>query len=384
MESTHTNSYAPPIDQLLTYGEGQIVSPDDWPHYLELGLGPEQILDLIRLATDEELIWDDSDRLEVWAPLHAWRALGQLRAEAAIEPLLSLFEPLVENDWAMEELPAVLGMIGPAALPALTAYIADSSYDEDARISAISSVEKIGTRWPEARPVCVAFLMKQLELFTENEPEVNGFLILALVELQATEAAPLMEQAFAAERVDPIVIGEWEDVQVELGLKATEEVEQSRSKRFPQTPLPSTAREMPPPAGSLQGTSPTRGCAEESQTQIGQTIPEEKSETVEGQENGARAVHWDHVCCHEVTLSGGPACAVGAAVAVLSMPFEREEDGFSCGARPVEKSLDKETRHAEICGEPDGARTTGVTAPDCGREILSPQADACAHLAQSR
>ena len=147
----------------------------------------------------------------------------------------------------MEELPAVLGMIGPAALPALTAYIADSSYDEDARISAISSVEKIGTRWPEARPVCVALLMKQLELFTENEPEVNGFLILALVELQATEAAPLMEQAFAAERVDPIVIGEWEDVQVELGLKATEEVEQSRSKRFPQTPLPSTAREMPPP-----------------------------------------------------------------------------------------------------------------------------------------
>jgi hypothetical protein len=247
MESTHTNSYAPPVDQLLTYGEGQIVSPDDWPHYLELGLGPEQIPDLIRLATDEALIWDDSDRLEVWAPLHAWRALGQLRAEAAIEPLLSLFEPLVENDWAMEELPAVLGMIGPAALPALTAYIADSSYDEDARISAISSVEKIGTRWPEARPVCVALLMKQLELFTENEPEVNGFLILALVELQATEAAPLMEQAFAAERVDPIVIGEWEDVQVELGLKATEEVEQSRSKRFPQTPLPSTAREMSPP-----------------------------------------------------------------------------------------------------------------------------------------
>ena len=251
MESTHTNSYAPPVDQLLTYGEGQSVSPDDWPDYLELGLAPEQIPDLIRLATDEELIWDDSDRLEVWAPLHAWRALGQLRAEAAIEPLLSLFEPLVENDWAMEELPAVLGMIGPEALPALAAYMADLSYDEDARISAISSVEKIGTRWPEAHPACVALLMKQLELFTENEPEVNGFLILALVELQATEAAPLMERAFAAKRVDPIVMGEWEDVQVELGLKSTEEVEQSRSKRVLQTPFPSTAREMPPPAGSL-------------------------------------------------------------------------------------------------------------------------------------
>jgi hypothetical protein len=246
LERAHTNGYAPPVDQLLTYGEGQIVSSDDWPNYLELGLGPEQVPDLIRLATDEELIWDDSDRLDVWAPLHAWRALGQLRAEAAIGPLLSLFDPLVENDWVTEELPDVLGMIGQAALPALAAYIADSSYDEDARISAIRSVEKIGTRWPEARPAGVALLMKQLELFTENEPEVNGFLVLALVELQATEAAPLMERAFAAKRVDPIVMGEWEDVQVELGLKTAEEVEQSRSKGLPETPFPSKAREMPP------------------------------------------------------------------------------------------------------------------------------------------
>lgn len=247
MASAHTNSYARPVDQLLTSGEGQIVSPDDWPPYLELGLGPEHLPDLIRLATDEELIWDDADRLEVWAPLHAWRALGQLRAEAAIEPLLSLFEPLVENDWAREELPAVFGLIGPAALPALPASLADSSYDEDARLSAISSVEKIGTRWPEARPACVALLMKQLELFTENEPEVNGFLILALVERHATEADPLLAQAFTAERVDPIVRGEWEEVQVELGLKATAEIEQSRAKRFPQTPFPSTVRAMTPP-----------------------------------------------------------------------------------------------------------------------------------------
>jgi hypothetical protein len=185
--------------------------------------------------------------LEVWAPLHAWRALGQLRAEAAIGPLLSLLDPLVENDWVTEELPAVLGLIGPAALPALAAYIADTAPDEDARISAITSVEKIGTRWPEARPACVALLVERLEQFAINEPEVNGFLVLALVKLQATEAAPLMEWAFAAKRVDPNVMGDWEDVQVELGLKTAAEVEQSRSNRLPETPFPSRAREMPSP-----------------------------------------------------------------------------------------------------------------------------------------
>jgi hypothetical protein len=220
--------------------------PDNWPNYLELGLGPEQIPELIRMATDEDLNWADSDSLEVWAPLHAWRTLGQLHAEAAIEPLLSLFETLEESDWAMEELPEVFGMIGPAALPALAAYIADVSYDEDARISAISSVEKIGTRWPEARPASVALLVEQLEWFAENEPEVNGFLILGLVELHATEAASLMERAFAARSVDPIVLGDWEDVQVELGLQSAQEVEQRRVQRLPETPFPSSTHNMTP------------------------------------------------------------------------------------------------------------------------------------------
>src|SRR5947209_6419078 len=244
METVNTSSYSPPVDQLLTYGEGHLGSPDKWLNYLELGIGPAHIPDLIRMATDEKLNWADSDSLEVWAPTHAWRALGQLHAEAAIEPLLSLFEILKDNDWVMEELPDVFGMFGRAALPALAAYIADISNDEWARINAIASVEKIGTLWPETRSECVALLMDQLELFSENDSEVNGFLILSLVELQAKEAAPLMERAFAAKRVDPIVMGQWEDVQVELGLKSPEEIEQKRSQRLLKPLSTSTAHEM--------------------------------------------------------------------------------------------------------------------------------------------
>ncbi len=50
-----TNSYTPPVNQLLTYGNAQIASLDEWPNYLELGLGSEQIPDLIRMVTDEGL-----------------------------------------------------------------------------------------------------------------------------------------------------------------------------------------------------------------------------------------------------------------------------------------------------------------------------------------
>jgi len=52
------------------------------------------------------------------------------------------------------------------------------------------------------------------------------------VKLGAKEAAPLMEQAFAADRVEYIVMGDWEDVQVRLGLKTPEAV------------MPSTTQEM--------------------------------------------------------------------------------------------------------------------------------------------
>ena len=102
------------------------------------------------MATDEELEWADEDEtLEVWAPIHAWRTLGQLRAEAAIEPLFSLFTGLDQSDWVTEEMPEVFGMIGPAALPMLKAAIADIATDEEICIDAISLCRK--DRHPLAR-----------------------------------------------------------------------------------------------------------------------------------------------------------------------------------------------------------------------------------------
>ena len=214
-------SYPPPVDKLLTLGDGREVAGtmNQWSTYLELGLGPEHIPDLIRMATDEELRWAYSDTLEVWAPIHAWRALGQLRAEAAIEPLFSLFEESKDDEWVMDELPEIYGMIGPAALPALVEYIADLSHTDSSRVSAITSIEKIGKRWSDAKGECLALLEKRLERFEENEPLVNGFLVLELVKLGAKEAAPLIERAFDEGYVDPLVMGDWDDVQVKLGRK---------------------------------------------------------------------------------------------------------------------------------------------------------------------
>jgi hypothetical protein len=214
-------SYSSPVSELLTLGDCRDFR--EWPNYLDLGLSSEHVPELIAMATDKELNWADSESLEVWAPVHAWRALGQLRAVAAIEPLLELFHELEDVDWAYDELPEVYGMIGREAIPALARYLDDASHGLWPRVTAAFSLERIAAGDPSARDECVTILSRQLERFTKNDPTLNGFLTSYLVDLRAVEAAPVMERAFAADRVDLSILGDWEDAQVRLGLKTTRE-----------------------------------------------------------------------------------------------------------------------------------------------------------------
>ncbi|MBA4159122.1 MAG: hypothetical protein H0X65_16835, partial [Gemmatimonadetes bacterium] len=133
-------SYPPPLDRLLTLGAPDI---DEWLEYRELGFGEEHIPELIRMATDEELIRGETEDPAIWAPVHASRALGQLRAEAAIEPLIARFHESDEDDWVAEELPEVFAMIGPAAIPALSRYLQDRSQPRWPRMTAATSLKNI-------------------------------------------------------------------------------------------------------------------------------------------------------------------------------------------------------------------------------------------------
>src|SRR5260370_21916606 len=225
----NTTTYTSPVDKLLTLGEAEFVLQEKWPDYPEIGLGPEHIPELIRMATDRELRNIEAEEAEeedpeFWASIHAIRALGQLHAEAAIEPLVNLLPELKDDEWMLEELPSVYGLIGPAAVPALEAYLSDSSHEMYSRSYAANGLVEIGERHPESRSECIAAISKQLEAFEENDYELNAFLISDLSHLKAVETLPLIERAFAADRVDEFVIG-LDDVLVRFGLKEREEVQ---------------------------------------------------------------------------------------------------------------------------------------------------------------
>ena len=220
-----TKDYAPPVSKLLTLGD--VRGESAWLDYQALGLGPEHVPDLIRMALDDDLYWGEPDSDEVWAPIHAWRALGQLRAEEAVKPLTQLLFWVDEYnaDWVSGDLPDVFCRIGPPAVPILADYLDSDEHGLFARATASQSLEKIANSYPEARDDCIAALMETLERFQKLSRELNAFLIGNLADLGANEASSLIERAFAAGRVDEGIVGSCEYIQAELGRSGLESLE---------------------------------------------------------------------------------------------------------------------------------------------------------------
>ena len=209
--------YGPPIDQLLTLGFNP-TPPLPVEGYRALGIRPEQIPELIRMATGPSLSLAGSGSPEAWARLHAARALGQLRAAEAVRPLLRAAEHWPEDDYLTGELPIVFGQIGTAAIPALAACLASRAYPMLVRARASSGLQRIGNLYPESRDECVAVLVGQIKEAAINDPALNGFVISDLVALNAVEAGQAIKKAFEKGYIDEATVGSWEDLEAKLGL----------------------------------------------------------------------------------------------------------------------------------------------------------------------
>jgi hypothetical protein len=217
-------TYQEPVARLLDYGECHLAGDGPaglgWLNYVsDLELTAEHVPELIRLACDAALHTAESEDPVVWAPTHAWRALGQLRAVEAVAPLLGLLRERADDDWVDIELPYVFGLIGPGAIPHVTDFLADQSVTTEPLITAIKCLLEIAERNPPSRNECIDILARRLKCGAENDPTVNGFLISALIDLEAIETIGLIRQAFDQQVVDLSIAGDVEDVEMEFGLR---------------------------------------------------------------------------------------------------------------------------------------------------------------------
>jgi hypothetical protein len=219
IDASH-REYTGSVARLLTIGEANIFKRIAWPDYpATYDLGNEHIPSLIRMACDMALHLDDSDGPEIWAPVHAWRALAQLRAVEAMEPLLQFSKIDMEDGAVSQEFAEVFGVIGPAAIAPIATFLDDLSLDWMPASIASGGLKEIATRHPECRYECVRVLTRLLDRATDRDPTAIGFTICCLLDLAAVEAIDAIREAFRLDAVDISIPGDLEDVEIDLGLR---------------------------------------------------------------------------------------------------------------------------------------------------------------------
>ncbi len=216
--------YQAPLSALLQLGE-RLLSKRIQHDYLVMGIGESHVGDLARMSTDQAISQAPSNSPEVWAPVHAMRALAQIGGESTIAPLVRLIEydatvdHDVMDDWFLEEVPGALARVGPAAIPRVAQLLRDNSKHTHSRLAAATALSALAEGNDAVREQCIHLLKEQLEHFADNEPEWNGWLISELICAKGHAAAALIERAYAADRVDETIVGDWEEVQAKLGLR---------------------------------------------------------------------------------------------------------------------------------------------------------------------
>lgn len=213
------------LTQTCSEAVKQVILCDDvpefrkpWPDYLSFGLTREDVPALIeileRRTPDDDSISDD----ECFASIHALRALALLQAPSSLPTIMALCSIADDVDWIFSELPSALECFGEAAIPAMERAVLDKSLGAFVRSSLAGVLTEFALDDDRKRATTVACIVEALKDFHDNAPEFNGLLISELIQLRALEHTDLLAAIFAGNKADWSVCGDWEEVQVSLGL----------------------------------------------------------------------------------------------------------------------------------------------------------------------
>lgn len=202
------------IKILASLGEPQDNKP--WRDYSGYGFTAADASTLVALVADSRFL--ESEGADYWVPLHSWRALQHLMP-AGLHELMGIFDELAEDDWAQDEIPAVIAAAGKVAIEPLAAYVLDERNDEFAVPLALQSLVEIGKRHGKLRKPVIERLVHCLQHTPEQDQGLKGLIVAELVSLRAVEAMPAIRAAFASGQVDWSVSGDLEDVELGMGVR---------------------------------------------------------------------------------------------------------------------------------------------------------------------
>lgn len=181
----------------------------------------EDIPELTKLALDTrseeldyELYSEEVDRL-YFASLNAVIALGKLGAIEVIKPLFKRMY-LDPDDYDYHEaIIDYLEYIGIEAIDVIENELFNVSQD---KLSLFDGLEKIVENNPQEKERVSEFLARYLKQTNDNESHL-GFAIALLVRFGGVKYIDIIRETFKTKDVDPMFVGDLEDVEIKLGLR---------------------------------------------------------------------------------------------------------------------------------------------------------------------
>lgn len=163
-----------------------------------IALGDEAIAPLLDVLADEGLQYEDA-RGGGWAPVHAVRILGELRAAAAVEPLLRWLG--AEGEALAQAVPLALARIGEPALAPLMAYAQDTTQPLRARAAALEALVRMIGPHPDVQDRVVDYLRQIVRGEDKREAEFRAFAVVGLCDISDDQAWDDILAAYRQNRI---------------------------------------------------------------------------------------------------------------------------------------------------------------------------------------
>lgn len=164
---------------------------EKWPDYikkLELKRTDAKVLMEIIASSDLNLITTGAS-IDQFAAMHAWRALGQLRATESLKTLLNslIDEKNGEAFWYRIELPHVIKEIGAESIKPLDKFLKKRGQPWDNKMIMINGLIEIAINQPKYKKEVEEITLSLLKKYKKNDLAFNASLLNAIFKLQPYE-----------------------------------------------------------------------------------------------------------------------------------------------------------------------------------------------------
>lgn len=221
------------VASLLSLGRDSIQGRNSTIAYIEtFGFNEEDVVQLLTLASDMEIYqFDysdiaDDEGLEFFGVIHAWHVLSALKAPEGKQLFIDVLEDAIGfevDDWMFSAFRSLIAPYRKDMVEYMVDYIEDENHNEWVRIEYIEVLKDM----LKAKEIEVSFVNLILEklLISSNDRTVISGVISVCMDLKLIHHHALIAQCFADKNVDIDHVGDLEDVEIAMGLRAERETE---------------------------------------------------------------------------------------------------------------------------------------------------------------